>query len=247
MTKKVQTYKNKYFLNEYKKMTMVGKFIGIPALMKILGNVENKKILDLGCGSGVLSNALASKKAKVIGVDISKKWIDFCKQEYQFSKNINFFVGDASNLKKFKSKYFDFVIINMVLLNIPTKEKAKKTFKEVSRILKKSGILIFSDLSPLSFVRPEKKSKIQNLEFSKDFSYFKNGSTFKSKIMLTDGKQIEFSDIHWTLEFYTRCLEESGMCIKRIIEPMPIKNSPSIVLENNTIPNRIIFVCKKIK
>src|SRR5688572_10760575 len=43
--------------------------------LKLLGNVEGKRILDLGCGTGHNAIALARQGAKVIGVDESSDQI----------------------------------------------------------------------------------------------------------------------------------------------------------------------------
>jgi 2-polyprenyl-3-methyl-5-hydroxy-6-metoxy-1,4-benzoquinol methylase len=42
-------------------------------LIKSLGTIKNKKIIDFGCGTGRLSTILASKSAQVIGLDTSEE------------------------------------------------------------------------------------------------------------------------------------------------------------------------------
>jgi len=238
----VSNYKDSEFLEKYKKAPLLHPFVVFPALHKALGDVKNKKVLDLGCGSGDFSHSLVERGANVIGVDVSEKWIDICKKEYANVKNLKFFVADGSNLKQLADNSFDFVVMNMVLLNVPTLDKVKKIFQEVSRVLKKSGQLIFTDLHPLGLMVEQTLCESQT--YLPGFSYFKDGSKFKSKVKLTDGSEIEFGDIHWTLETYTRCLSDSKMCISRIIEPQPIKEAPSF-LKDYKIPEHIIFVCDK--
>ena len=238
----VSNYKDPEFLEKYKKAPLLHPFVVFPALHKTLGDVKNKKILDLGCGSGDFSHSLVERGANVLGVDVSEKWIDICKKEYTNVKNLEFFVADGSNLKQLADNSFDFVVMNMVLLNVPEIDKVKKIFQEVSRVLKKSGQLIFTDLHPLALMIEQTLCESQT--YLPGFSYFKDGSKFKSKVKLTDGSEIEFGDIHWTLETYTHCLSNSKMCISRIIEPQPIKEAPSF-LKDYKIPEHIIFVCDK--
>lgn len=52
------------------------------------GDLENKSVLDIGCGSGRFSFMLAEKGAKVTGVDYSSSMIDLAKKyQLQFKNN----------------------------------------------------------------------------------------------------------------------------------------------------------------
>jgi len=133
--------------------------------------------------------------------------------------------------------------MNMVLLNVPTKEKVQQIFKEVSRVLKKSGELVFTDLNPIGLMIEKTTAETQT--YLPGFSYFKDGSKFKSRVLLTDGSEIEFVDLHWTLETYTCCLSDAEMYLYRIIEPQPVKEAPA-VLKDYGIPEHIILVCRKL-
>ena len=236
----VSDYKDPEFLEKYKKAPLLHPFVVFPALLGALGDVKGKNILDLGCGSGDFSQLLAEKEANVVGVDVSEKWIDHCKKEY--AGNIKFFIADGSDLKQLKDETFSFVVMNMVLLNVPTIGKVRQIFKEVSRVLNESGKLIFTDLHPLALMNEDTSCEFQT--YLPGFSYFRDGSKFKSRVKLTDGSEIEFVDIHWTLETYTDCLSDAGMHIQKIIEPQPVKEAPSF-LKDYKMPEHIIFVCGK--
>lgn len=238
----IANYNDNEFIEKYKKMPLLHPFVVFPAIHKALGDIKNKKILDLGCGSGSFSYALVERGAHVIGVDLSEKWIEICKKEYPHEKNITFICADGTNLTQFANDSFDFVVMNMVLINIPTLDKVNKIFQEVSRVLKKSGQLVFTDLHPLALMIED--TLCESITYLHGFSYFKDGSKFTSKVKLADYSVIEFKDIHWTIETYTRCLYDAKMCISRIIEPKPIKGAP-FFLKDYKIPEHIIFVCNK--
>ncbi len=238
----VSTYTDNEFLEKYKKTPLLHPYVVFPAFHRALGDVKNKRILDLGCGSGDFSHSLCEQGADVTGVDISSKWIDICKKEYGDVKNLEFFVADGSDLNQLPDNNFDFVVMNMVLLNVPEIDKVEKIFKEVSRVLKRSGRLIFSDLHPLALMIQNTSCESQT--YLPGFSYFKDGSEYRSKVKLIDGSEMEFGDIHWTLETYTRFLSDSDMRVCRIIEPQPVKEAHSF-LKDYKIPEHIIFVCDK--
>ena len=240
---KVSDYTNKEFLEKYKKAPISHPYIVFPKILELVGRIEGKKILDLGGGSGDLSRLLANKGAIVDCVDVSKEWVEICKKDNLDVKNLNCYQSNASDLKLIKDSTFDIVIMNMVLLNIDSKQKLEKTFKEVSRILKKEGSFIFTDLHPLCLMIP--KSLTEQQSYLNDFSYFKDGSRFKSKVILSDSStSIEFIDMHWTLETYTKLINDNGMYIFRIVEAQPIKNSPKI-FNDYKMPEHILFYCKK--
>ncbi len=60
----------------------------IAIALKECGDLENKSVLDIGCGSGRISFMLAEKGAKVTGIDYSNSMIDLAKKyQLQFKNN----------------------------------------------------------------------------------------------------------------------------------------------------------------
>jgi ubiquinone/menaquinone biosynthesis C-methylase UbiE len=238
----VSTYTDDEFLKKYEKRAKIHKLVPFKKIVELLGDIRKKHILDLGCGTGDLTQELSKKGAVMVGADKSQKWIDFCKNRYGSQKDLSFELADGVNLSKFKTAAFDAVTMNMVLLNVDTIDEIGKIFKEISRVLKPEGMFIFSDLHPILKMTPKNVNRTQtNLP---GFSYFKDGSQLTAKIDLDSGGFIEFTNRHWTLETLTRLLGEAGLCITRISEPTYEKDAPGR-LKEFTIPEYILFVCKK--
>jgi len=96
---------------------------------------KNIKILEIGCSSGRLMDALNEAKFKeVIGIDISKEAIHFCRKNY--IKNI--IQMDGSKMG-FKEKEFDLIIASDILEHIYDDHHAILEWK---RILKEKGIIL---------------------------------------------------------------------------------------------------------
>lgn len=67
-------------------------------ILEMLDAKPDERILDLGCGDGVLTVELAKKCKSVVGIDASKAMIDKAKQEYLGDGNIEYYVADGQNL-----------------------------------------------------------------------------------------------------------------------------------------------------
>ena len=110
------------------------------------------KVLDAGCGDGVLSVLMANKGAVVIGCDFSAPNIEAAR-EYAVEHNIanvEFLVGDAERLP-FPDNSFDLVVSSHVLEHLPHFDKG---LQEVMRVTKKRAITaIPTVLNPCSFVQ----------------------------------------------------------------------------------------------
>lgn len=240
----VSDYTDQDFLNKYRKSPISNPYIAYPKIIELLGNVQSKKILDLGCGGGDLTRLLANHGAIVDAVDISEPWIEICKKELAYIKNITTYQGDAANLPMIENASFDAVVMNMVLLNVDSKTRLENAFKEVSRVLKPGGSFIFTDLHPLCVMIPDTLTEQQS--YCEGFSYFEDGAKFKSKVLLADGStSIEFVDLHWSLETYSQLINDVGLFIYRIIEPRPIANAPEL-FNDYQLPEYILFHCKKL-
>lgn len=104
-----------------------------------LGNVVEKKILDIGSGFGNSALNLAKRGAIVTSIDISPRLIEGCR--YRAAKNglvLNFQVMDAGNLH-FDENYFDIILSFRTIHHLPILEDF---FKEAYRCLKPGGFIL---------------------------------------------------------------------------------------------------------
>jgi len=101
-----------------------------------------KKILELGCGTGEYTLRLAHTKSKIIALDISQLLIQQAKQK---AKSINFIIANAETLP-FKDNTFDAVVGNAVLHHLDL----DKTLPEIKRVLKLGGRIAFTEPNMLN-------------------------------------------------------------------------------------------------
>ncbi len=57
------------------------QYVQYPEALRLLGSLEGKFVLDVGCGNGILSRIMARRGAKVVGYDISEEQIRLALEE----------------------------------------------------------------------------------------------------------------------------------------------------------------------
>jgi len=66
-----------------------GMYERVTKTLQECGNLENKSVLDIGCGSGRISFKIAEKGGKVTGIDYSNSMIELAKKYQKQLKNSN--------------------------------------------------------------------------------------------------------------------------------------------------------------
>lgn len=122
-----------YFYNE---------LIEMPATFALLGSVNGKRILDLGCGTGIYAKKLLKKGAHVFCVDQSTPMLRIAQK---YVKKAQFKKGTAYSIP-YPKNHFDIVLAALVIDHVPS---LNRIFKEVKRVLKPNGYFVFSAPNPL--------------------------------------------------------------------------------------------------
>ena len=191
--------------NEYLKLMDASASQKILDIFPQLRRQKGTTILDLGCGSGLLTYHLAKLNPdhKVVGIDICKDLVDQANKKYKLP-NLEF---QCSSLDKIKFSNVSNIILSSVLHEIYSyskfdthKEKLGEVYKFIDLIysfLVKNGKIIIRD-----FVRPENNYDIVTFEHLKNdhnvntefinFTKLFGNETYLSNIK---GKLIEETEI----------------------------------------------------
>ena len=111
-------------------------------------NSKGLRILDVGCGTGIVLHDLKSKGYDTYGLDIMPAALKFCKD--RGLKNL--FKGSVTKMP-FKSDFFDVVTCLDVLYHKQIKDD-KGAMREIYRVLKPDSLLILTDSAcPLMYSR----------------------------------------------------------------------------------------------
>lgn len=116
--------------------------------INLIGDVTNKKILDLGCGSGESLEYLLKKGASEIwGIDISKEQIKNAKRRFPKFEG-NFFISQMEKKIDIPNNYFDCIIS---IFSIGYTSDLTKTFENAYKYLTKNGQFIISWTHPFYY------------------------------------------------------------------------------------------------
>jgi demethylmenaquinone methyltransferase/2-methoxy-6-polyprenyl-1,4-benzoquinol methylase len=106
------------------------------------------RALDLGCGSGSLTFALARKSAagsEIIGLDLSADQIRYAEsQKGGHAPDISFLVASMDE-ELFPDEHFD-VIMTCLAMHEAEQGIRRETLRRVSGMLKKGGLFVLADL-----------------------------------------------------------------------------------------------------
>lgn len=106
-------------------------------------DLKNTKILDLGCGGGLVSESLSRLGAKVTGIDFVANNINIARHHSIKSKlKIDYIHGDIEKIKM--NKKFDLIIMFEILEHV---NNWKKLLLKIDKNLKKDGKIIISTIN----------------------------------------------------------------------------------------------------
>ena len=192
----------------------------MPTTLRLLGNAKDKKILDMGCGTGLYARILQQKGAKVCGLDISDEMLGIAKKEVP---NVTFVRGTAEKLP-YKDNQFDIVLAALMMEYLSSWDKV---LKEVRRVLKPKGIFVFSTGNPVmnagvSIIHKGKKIRdVQN--------YFKEGLHVSKWVV--DDKEVPMKWHHKTYGTIIKALVKHKFMIIDYEDAKPLPQSKKYFLE----------------
>lgn len=133
----------------------------IEPLLNAAGVSKGKKVLDVACGTGIVSDEIMTRQASPVGIDFAPEMVKKAQQAYS---HIEFLLGDAQQLP-FDDASFDCVVMNFGMLHLPQPMLA---MKEAYRVLRPKGRYAFTvwasaEKSPAAKVMKDAKEKFADM------------------------------------------------------------------------------------
>ena len=130
---------NEVLARDYDRISAERQFKNGQILVSALGIVAGERVLDVGCGTGLLAEYVANlvgEAGGVLGIDPLPLRIEIAQRRVRL--NLSFRVGDANNLSAIPAESFDVIYLNAVLHWLPEK---LEPLRQMFRILRVGGRL----------------------------------------------------------------------------------------------------------
>jgi len=112
----------------------VKRDVTISTLTELEKRTKGRRLLDVGCGQGVVLEVANNRGWEVIGLDISEKFAEFAKNNLSVPVR----VGDIATVE-LDHDFFDVVVVNAILEHLID---PRKVLMKIQRALKPGGLLL---------------------------------------------------------------------------------------------------------
>ena len=128
---------------------------------------KSDRILDSGCGPGIVSRFLSKKVHEVVGLDLTNEMLRIAKEEAVKNaiSNCKWVTGDMTNLP-FENQSFDGAVTRYTFHHLQAPQEA---LRELARVTKKGSRIVVVDATPL----PSKQAAYNAFEILRDPSHTK--------------------------------------------------------------------------
>jgi SAM-dependent methyltransferase len=198
---------------EYAELGMEGTqylaFRDVPALIQEY-STSISSVLDYGCGAGRSTRFLKQLGLDVVGADISQEMLEQARSKDRSGEYHHI----SSGRLPFDDAQFDLVFASFVFLEVSRIEEIEAILREMRRVLRKDGIVIFvtasmeastGDWVSLSYAFPENDRQLRS------------GDTVK---LLIRGVDVVLHDYYWTDDDYTQAAERAGLVLAKLHKPL---------------------------
>lgn len=103
----------------------------------------SERVLEIGCGMGRITRAIAARAASVVGIDVSAEMVERARQALADLANVTIELGNGQDLSGFDSASFDAVYSFIVFQHIPDPAVTCEYVAEIGRVLRPGGWAVF--------------------------------------------------------------------------------------------------------
>lgn len=194
--------------------------IEMPIVDKMLPSLNNKKVLDLGCGTGRFTFEFERQgPSKIIGIDLSETMLDIARYKGEtWSSSVKFLKGDVSNFKTLVDDKFDFIFSSTTLHFI---EELKPVLQQMYDVLEEKGTCILSLIHPVfsaQYPVAGQNEDIWDVRYldQRERAYVQPWIKYNDKV-----DNYLCNSYHHTFSDYINSFLQAGFKIDKISEPGP--------------------------
>ena len=147
------------------------------AVSRIL-SFQPKRVLEIGCGAGLLLSRIAPTCHEYVGTDFSNsalEYAEYLKTRVQGLNRLKLLHRPANDFEGFESESFDMVIINSVIQYFPTIDYLLEVLDGAIKVVKPGGVIFIGDVKDLRLLNAFHTSvQLYNASPSLEISQLKN-------------------------------------------------------------------------
>ena len=189
----------------------------VDCLLRLLPPLAGAAVLDVGCGQGLATRAVALAGAgTVVGADASEAMVERARSHgVPEGRDVSYVVDDAQHLAAFAAESFDGVTCQLALMDIPDLDA---TLAAVGRVLRPGGWFAFVIGHPCFLVPDAVPATYPDGRPALTVSGYFDEQFWRSSN--PDGVR-RAGNHHRTLATYLNALVTHGFSIEAVDEPRP--------------------------
>jgi SAM-dependent methyltransferase len=195
-----------------------------PALLDLVGDVTGLRVLDAGCGPGLLAAELVARGARVTALDESEKMVQLAGRRLGPDVEVRRQrLGERADWLDDAS--MDLAVMALVLHHLDDRVAA---LREIARVLTPAGRLVLSTIHPVS-------------------DWLRYGGSYFDVEAVEDTWQDDWQVHFWRqpLEAWCEEFNAAGFLVERLVEPRPVaamaQTHPDVHEKHNHEPALIAF------
>src|SRR5262249_55540603 len=145
---------------------------------------KSLRVIEIGCGAGRMTNALAEVFGEVYGIDVSGEMIAQARARLAHRTNVHLYQNNGYDLSVLPRQSYDFAFTLVVFQHIPSYEVIENYVRETYRVLRRGALFKFQvqgypeiDTSPedtwngVTFTRQQAVEMAQRTGFELRYSH----------------------------------------------------------------------------
>lgn len=120
--------------------------------VKTIEKMKPRKVLEIGCGTGMVLFKVASNCEEYVGIDLSEVGLNYIREHLNGLDNVRLYQKAADNLGELMNEKFDTIIINSVIQYFPSGQYLDNLLDNLLSMLTENGSLYLGDIRSYSLL-----------------------------------------------------------------------------------------------
>lgn len=114
--------------------------------VNVIQELQPKKVLEIGCGTGMILFKVAPECEEYVGIDLSEVGLNYIRDHLNGLTNVRLYQKTADDLGELVNEKFDTIIINSVVQYFPSIQYLEKVVDTLLSMLNENGSLFLGDI-----------------------------------------------------------------------------------------------------